>query len=141
MYRRGRRVDPYFEPSEKLYRRCQVGHVVAGRILPQAFRSPDFSVNRGKYSEPEDVLIPSYERWGIVGFQVKDVPSRVFSGGGAQFEFRVDHDPEENNYSHSEVRTYKNGRFDPKLKVARTVKKEFRQRLSDRAIVLKTPKL
>ena len=117
MYRRGRPVDPLFEPSENLYRRCQADQIV-GRILPQAFRSPSFSVNRGKYSEPQDVLIPSYERWGVAGFQVKDVPSRIVSSGGTQFEFRIDHIPEEDNYSHSEVRTYKNGRFDPKLKVA-----------------------
>ena len=94
MYRRGRPVDPLFEPSENLYRRCQADQIVGGRILPQAFRSPDFSVNRGKYSEPEDVLIPSYERWGsIASFQVKDVPSRISSGGGTEFDFRVDHVP------------------------------------------------
>ncbi len=141
MYREGRPVDPRFEPSEKLYRRCRADHIVGGRILPQEFRSPDFSVNRGKYSEPEDALIPPYQRCVISSFQVKDVPSRILSSGGAEFDFRVAHDPEEDNYSHSEVRTYKNGRFDPKLKVARTVKKEFRQRLSDRAIVLKPPEL
>ena len=61
------------------------------------------------------MLIASYERFGIVSFQVKDVPPRIFSGGATEFEFGVTHDPEEDNYSHSEVRTYKNGKFDPKL--------------------------
>ena len=146
MYRRGRPVDSHFEPTEKLYRRCQGDHIVGDRVLPQAFRAPDFSVNRGKYSQPEDVLMPSYERWGVVSFQVKDVPARILSAGGAKFEFGIVHDPEEDNYSHSEVRAYKNGGadpklFDPKLKLARTAKKEFRQRPSDAAGVLKPPEL
>ncbi len=68
MYRRGRPVDSHFEPTEKLYRHCQGDHIVGDRVLPQAFRAPDFSVNRGKYSQPEDVLMPSYERWGVVSF-------------------------------------------------------------------------
>ncbi len=72
---------------------------------------------------------------------MKDIPARILSAGGAKFEFGIVHDPEEDNYSHSEVRAYKNGGADPKLKLARTAKKEFRQRLSDASGVLKPPEL
>jgi hypothetical protein len=47
--------------------------------------------------------------------------------------------PEEENYAHSEVRAYKHGKYDRKLKVHEVVKKQFRQILSDSAILLKEP--
>ena len=94
-------------------------------------------MNRGKYSEPEDVLIPSFERWGIASFQVRDIPRELVSGGGLKFEYRVAHIPKEDNYAHSEVRAHKNGKYDPGMKVSLTVKKQFRQLLSDRAVLVK----
>ena len=139
MYRAGRPEDPDFEPHERLFYRCLKIHVESGRVLPAAFRSPDFSVNREKYSEPEDVLVPSYESWGVAGFEVSVIPSEMSSPGGVRYQFRVDHVPEEDNYSHSEVRAYKVGVYNRKLKVHDIVKKQFRQILSDSARVIKEP--
>lgn len=74
MFRRDRPADENFDRAEKLYYRCQDQHVYGQRLLPQAIRFPNFSVNRSKYSEPEDVLIPSYQDWGISTFSVGDLP-------------------------------------------------------------------
>ena len=43
---------------------------------------PDASVNRGKYSEPEDVLIPGWLGWGIAAFTVVEIPAQLVSEGG-----------------------------------------------------------
>jgi hypothetical protein len=139
MYRAGRPADPHFEPDERLFHRCLKVHLEFGRVLPAAFRSPDFSVNRSKYSEPVDVLVPVYRRWGIACFEVAVIPSEMSSPGGVSYQFQVDHIPEEDNYAHSEVRTYKSGKHSRKLKVHDVVKKQFRQILSDSAILLKDP--
>lgn len=98
---------------------------------------PDFSVNRGKYSEPKDVLIPSWPNFGIVAFRVGDVPPSV-SSSGITYDFKVEHVPCECNYSHSEVRTYKDGKRPRKVN-NQIVKKKFRQILSERTKILREP--
>jgi hypothetical protein len=139
MYRQDRLVDPEFAPSEDLYYRCQAQHVAESRLLPTALRFPDFSVNRAKYSLPEDVLIPDYQTWGIAAFQVKDIPPDQKSDASTTYTWGVIHDPNVDNYAHSEIRTYKNGYYAKNLDVSKTVKKAFRQILSDRARIIKQP--
>ena len=111
LLQQGRAIDPEFAPGESLYLRYSP-QIEATEDLPasaMAIRFPDFSVNRGKYSEPEDVLIPNWPDFGIAAFRVRDVPTSV-SGRGIVYEFKVEHDPLELNYAHSEVRTYKDGK-------------------------------
>jgi hypothetical protein len=140
MFRKDRPVDIEFDPSEDLYYRCRVEHVAGDRLLPQAIRFPDFSVNRSKYSEPEDVLIPAYSNWGISAFKVGDLPPEQQTDSTTPvYSWQVVHDPIEDNYSHSEVRSYKNGTYSKTLDVPKTMKKFFRQVLSDRAHIIKTP--
>jgi hypothetical protein len=141
MYRKGRSVDPEFEPSEDLYYRCQSQHVAESRLLPTALRFPDFSVNRAKYSLPEDVLIPDYQTWGIAAFKVEDIPSGRTSDINTTYTWQVVHDPNEDNYAHSEVRTYKNKYYAKNLDVSKIIKKEFRQIVSDRARIIKQPEV
>lgn len=111
------------------------------RLLPTGIKFPDWSVNRSKYSEPDDVLIPSYLDWGIAEFQVESVPKKMESPGNVVFEFKVEHDPVDDNYSHSEVRTYKEGTHHKNIDVNKTVKKQFRQMLSDRTRLIRSPKI
>lgn len=143
MFRRGRPVDPVFDAEETLYRRCLPGEVQGQRLLPAAIKFPGWSVNREKYSDPDDVLIPNYQEYGVAGFRVKDIPESLRSPapGNVLFEFGVEHVPEEDNYAHSEIRTYKDGHYDPSLskKINAQVKKEFRQLLSDRTFVIRHP--
>lgn len=60
MARRGRPVDLNFLADEMLYLRCansSLNPAHPSRLFPDQIRFyPDQSVNRGKYSEPEDVL-------------------------------------------------------------------------------------
>jgi hypothetical protein len=147
LYRRGRSDDQEFEPSEELYHRCTEGSTYEDpvqpnlwRLKPSALRSPDFSVNRQKYSQPEDVLLPNYQGWGVVSFTVGDVPASIASQGQVVFDFRVEHVPDEDNYAHSEVRTFRGGqRVLASSKVPETVKSLFRQRLSERTRVIIHP--
>lgn len=140
MFRRGRPADENFGREEKLYYRCQAQHVDGQRLLPQAIRFPNFSVNRSKYSEPEDVLIPSYQDWGISMFSVGDIPEPESTDENTHYSWRVTHDPLEDNYAHSEVRTFKNNIYTDKLQVPKTIKKKFRQILSERITIIHQPK-
>jgi hypothetical protein len=101
----------------------------------------DLSCNREKYSEPEDVLWPDFLDWLILEFFVRDVPSTVppkYPSAEA-FAFRVEHDPQPENYAHTEVRTYKNGVFHRKnSEPNQTIKTWFRTELSLRTRLLPT---
>ena len=141
MFRRNRPIDENFDLEEELYYRCQAQHVDEQRLLPGAIRFPNFSVNRSKYSEPEDVLIPSYQDWGIATFRVGNLPEPELTDDTTEYEWRVVHDPLEDNYAHSEVRTFKNSVYSENLKVPSTIKKKFRQILSERIIVTHHPKI
>lgn len=137
LLRRGRPVDPEFAPSERLFRAiARRDFTENGGLLPTAFEFPDFSVNREKYSEPADVLL-SRPTHGVAAFEVQDLPGELQNPDGA-YQFKVEHAPEEDNYSHSEVRTYKDGRRYPK-KPPRTLRTLFRLQLSARARLLKEP--
>jgi hypothetical protein len=67
------------------------------------------SVNREKYSEPEDARRGYDEAdWGVVAFTVADIPPRVDWAHMAQtYRLRPRHVPEPGNYSHSEVRIWR----------------------------------
>ncbi|MTJ22697.1 hypothetical protein FJR06_15770 [Dolichospermum sp. UHCC 0352] len=137
MYRMSHPVDMSFDENEKLYNRCQKEHINGERLLPTGIKFPDWSVNREKYSDPEDVLVPNFFDWGIAQFKVSDVPEQIESPGNIKYDFRVEHDPTEDNYAHSEVRTYKDGNHSKKLEVNKTVKKLFRQMLSEKTVIIK----
>src|SRR5687767_14248952 len=81
MYRRQRPIDPLLPPHERLFMRCPREWVDADRIKPAYIHFPDQSVNRAKYSRPQDVLLPDgtaqskdWLFWGVAAFQVADVP-------------------------------------------------------------------
>ena len=147
MHRNGREPVPHFAPDELLYMRVQPDHVNSeGKPLPFAFRLPSQSVNRSKYSEPEWVLIPSYQEWGICSFERRDVPEELRSNQpppdqSAEYRLAVEHHPLDDNYSHSEIRAYRKAQieFNDDLRVVPKVKQQFRMLLSDRATILKFP--
>ena len=82
-----------------------------------AVRYPNTSVNRAMTSQPRSVCIgdrSGWEPWKII---VNDMPgpfdfvreSKPHKGQTDRYSFRAEHDPEPNNESHCEVRTYRNG--------------------------------
>jgi len=82
--------------------------------------------------------LPSYHNWGIAVFLVKDVPPKL-TDNGSYCDFRVEHVPEPENYSHTEVLSYPNGSDQPKKPSNKKIKKQIRQMISDRAQIVKYP--
>ena len=142
MYRRGRPVDPNFSPEEILNMRCTKDTVDGSRLLPTGIdlRFPAFSVNRGKYSKPKDVLLPNWPNFGIVGFKYKNIFYKISTDPNTEYTTSVSHVPMEENYSHSEVRTKKNGVYDEGRKIqSYTVKKGIRMYIASVSSVIKKP--
>lgn len=137
LLRQGRQPDPRFLPSERLFRRIHPDHLEGGQVLSAAIPFPDFSVNREKYSIPEDVLL-DHTGFGILAFQVRDVPPRLDGADDREFTFKVEHVPEEENYAHSEVRTYCDGER-TSAKPPKALRAEFRLRLCAAGRVLVRP--
>ncbi len=139
LMRRRRPDDPVFDRGEQLFRRLSLGDVdAAGHVEPSSLQSPDFSVNRGKYSEPDDVVL-LHPKCGIGQFVVADVPESLRSGEGVEFQFSVEHAPMDDNYSHSEIRSYNHGiRLAPK-KPAKSIRTLFRLALVSRMKIMRAP--
>ncbi len=141
LLRKGRPACQRFEPDERLFHRILKEHVVDDRVDSPGVRFPCFSVNREKFSLPEDVLRPSYPDHGICAFRVADVPKgpRRPTPSPYTYTFDVVHAPEEENYAHSEVRASRDGEYDPSLHVPNLVKKRFRMVLGQRMVVIRRP--
>lgn len=132
MLRAGRQPNQQFNPEEKLYRRCTKDEIKGTHLEPAKISFRDWSVNRhGEDGEPADVLIPTpedaasgkdYTGWGVVSFQVKDIPTGFQGASGSHFEFRPEHVPLEFNFAHSEIRTFKNNTHDNKYSFSKTDK-------------------
>ncbi len=146
----GRSPVEEFEPNEPLYFRFDPKHFSDENWLPvAAIRFPDFSVNRGEFSEPADVLFPYWTDWGVAEFQVQAIPLSLVSGDGREFEFKIKHDPIDinhpyynhphqqfENYAHSEVRVFENGEHLKKKPPPEFVKKQFRMKMSDKTKIV-----
>lgn len=106
MFRNGRAEDQNFGKDELLYRRFLSEHLVNGKVLDACFRFPRPSVNRSKYSEPEDALFSedgSLDRFGVLEFRVDIVSVRLTDDSGTAFVFFPCHVPLDRNFSHSEI--------------------------------------
>ena len=72
--------------------------------------------------------------------QISDLPPDIASPGGVSFSFTAEHDPLEDNYSHSELRVYKNGiREQAKKKINSQVKKKYRTDMAFRTRLVVRP--
>jgi hypothetical protein len=135
MYRRGRPEVQNFAPEEILYLRCKSTDFEDGFLAPAAIKTNQ-SLNRGCFSEPEDLLFHeegAYDAYGVVAFEVRDIPLEVLGDQGSASRFFAHHDPLEKNYSHSEIRSDRipasvNGPREPSA----SVKTKFRILLSAR---------
>lgn len=150
MLKRGRGVDNRFRFWHQLYRRCKSEDLIGDRLSPASIRYDNQSVNWSKYSKPWDVVF-DYPRHGIVHFLVGDLPTELpkhnpSAGKAKLHSFFPAHVPEEENYAHSEIWTYKHESNEQKIriekpKLSETVKKEFRQIMSDRGVVILRPEM
>ena len=112
-----------------------------GRLNPARLRPLDISVNWSKYSKPWDVIF-DHPGCGIARLLVKDVckllPVQEIANQTLKLvKYYVAHVPEDLNYSHSEIKVKKDEVVLVKSsQISDTAKKEFKQILSDRAIIL-----
>ncbi len=136
MLRQGRPVEPDFETDEDLYIRFL--SVVGKKVDISNIRCPNQSVNRSNYSEPEWVLLPNYRHFGHGVFKVADIPTPIDRPDADPYEFIVDHDPQDNNYSHCEIRAHVNGVRRNRI-TNRSVKLKFRMHLSQKIRILSFP--
>lgn len=138
-----RGVDCSFHWYHLLYQRCELEAIIGDRLNPNSIRYADPSVNWSKYSKPWDVIF-EYPGRGIVQFMVgrlpRDIPQEIPQGERSELHTcRPQHVPLPENYSHSEIWTYKpSGRIKGRS-LGALAKKEFRQILSDRGVILHKP--
>ncbi len=138
MYQRGRVEDLQFDPGELLYRRYKREHWIDGTFSNTGFRFPRQSVNRQKYSEPEDVLfLPDGTfdaEMGVLEFAVRDIPSTL-QHEGPTFVFFPKHAPLPENFSHSELWCDRAERTGEYVEPNTTVKKLLRAKLSQHVAI------
>jgi len=136
--RNGRPEDQEFLPEERLFRRYRREDYLGNQFSGLGFAFPKQSVNRGKYSNPEDVLFSNtdeFEGWGVLYFRAQDLPLR-FPPDVAQYTFYPRHVPDDEMYPHSEVwcdRLPQTGAYvEP---ASKSVRKLFRAFMSQRVRV------
>jgi len=144
MTRQGRPVDQNFRQHDLLYHRCVKDDVLDGRMIASRIRIENPSVNWSKYSKPWDVVF-DYPGCGIVRFVVRDLPYELPEGndipkGTKTRWFQPSHEPEELNYSHSEIATFSDGERMLKPSHGKIVKKQFQMKLHSHSLVILDPK-
>lgn len=105
MMRNGRPGDQQFSPGELMYRRYVQEDFDGDCLKPARFSIPP-SLNREKYSHPEDVIFSEMgelDQHGVLECSVEGLSVTVFDDHHMEYIFVPVHLPEENNYSHSEM--------------------------------------
>src|SRR5947208_17183332 len=104
MFQRGRLEDPIFEPEECLYRRVPHELWDDDYVNLDAIELPDMSVNREKYGPPQWVrlLNDEFHDWGVIGFQVREIPAELQHLGVQIYRFKPKHVPQKRHFPHSE---------------------------------------
>lgn len=117
MLRLERKEDPHFSPNEWLYRRVPHEFWDEPRISLDAIGLPDMSVGRGNYGWPVWLRVNDehpeddrFEDWGVVGFQVGDIPTPLQHEGVFLWTFAATHVPQKRNYPHTEVRCFEDSK-------------------------------
>ena len=143
-------VDAHFVKTEYLYRRVPLDYWAdAGDDLDvNAVELPDMSCGRSKYGHPEWLRLDVRDNgvyifrdgWGVIGFQIGDVPPERWDDGILRFTFSIVHEPDEWNYPHSEIRAFDGGvRIDVVEKLPELMHLEWRELLLREARVFLKP--
>ncbi len=142
----GRPPNDHFEPDEALFVRFNASYLDEAKakifgIETFIIYKVDQSTNRSfPDGEPEDVLLPAYSDWGIASFNVSEIPPPHTIVTGQRFEFRIRHDPVEDNYYHSVIEVFHSG--DPVVlnheKVDKRARSYLRLELNKKTKVLKS---
>ena len=116
--------------------------MIGDRLLGPTIPYDNMSTNWSKYSRPWDVIF-DFPNYGIARLRVGDLPDNlpIAQPPGTPVlphAFRPEHVPCPENYSHTEIWIYRANQRVRTLS-ANTVKKEFRQIISDRSFVILPP--
>jgi len=127
-----RPADSEIPPDEWLYHRVRHQKVDGDRVLPAAVRLPSCSVNRAKYSDPEDVIVPQRpECNGVAEVQAGNMPEPITRPQGPSFHFQTADCPREGNDAHAEIRLRRGADpYSPRLKIPSTIKSRARSLLA-----------
>lgn len=149
LLRNGRPEDQAFDASELLYRRLPAGTDVSNGIEGECIGFSKnaqtgeigCSLNRAKYSVPRDAFRPfdRHEKMGLAKFESGSVVPDVIDEGNNTFTFMVVHDPQDDNYSHSEIRAYRSDNLDKSVEPSRTARRVFRQKMAEKLSLCITP--
>ena len=139
MYQHSRPEDQEFGLEELLYRRYLQAHWIEGHFSDIGFKFPRQSLNRQKYSEPEDVLLSDegtyHVGYGVLEFLVRDIPTRLQEPETRMFVFFPKHVPGALNYAHSELWCDTEQRTGSYVPPSATIKKLLRAKLSQRVSI------
>ena len=142
-----RSTDNAFRWYHALYQRCSKEDMDGDRLNPNRIKYENASVNWAKYSRPWDVIF-DYPGCGFVQFIVlalpkgipRDIPPDTAPNNKPEPHWcKPAHVPEPDNYSHSEIWTFKPAGRVASGKLGSLAKKEFRQILSDHGVLLQEP--
>jgi hypothetical protein len=109
MHQDGQTAVDAFDPDELLYRRYSLVHIVNGQVAPQSISFPKPSLNRSRFSRPEDVLHvdccngKELTGWGVLESNASDLRVSAESGDSRTFTLYPKHVPEPTCYAHSEL--------------------------------------
>lgn len=144
MVKGDRGIDIRFLGEDFLFHRCTTEDMLGDRLNPARIRYDRTSCNWSRYSKPWDVIF-DYPQQGIVRFIVrhlpKQLPSQKPDKNAKEYSFLPLHAPEELNYAHCEIRTFKGSELQEKSSLPQVVKKEFKTIMSDRCFVLRWPQV
>ena len=131
---------PFDDSDELLFIRMTADQVDGEHAIPAVVDLPDWSANRERFSEPDDVLLGYPDHTHIGQFRVGDIPPKIDPDPPSHpkqpaadpWEFWAEHDPLPDNDAHSEVRMRKEGEqyFRGKKIGSRPYKKKVRTELS-----------
>jgi len=137
MIRNERPVIAHFAPEELLFLRYGVDDFVNGQLAVGAIKFPKQSVNRGCFSEPEDVLYHDegkYNGLGAVEFSVEDIPPTITGDQGSTYRFFAHHEPRDDNYGHSEIWSARPRAEEEYREPSKSTKLQFRMQLCKRIL-------
>jgi hypothetical protein len=147
LHRNGRPIDNNFLPFHCVYFRFTTEDILGTHLIPGRIPYFDVSVNWSKYSCPLDVII-RYSACGIARLFVFCLPVivpielRNKKRDIYHHKFCFEHDPEDDNYSHSQITSFKGSeRILRSSSISATAKKEIRQLISDRSFIILYPKV
>jgi hypothetical protein len=137
MIRNGRPALTHFAPDELLFLRYGVDDFVNGQLAAAAIHFPKQSVNRGRFSEPGDVLFHNdgkYDGLGAVEFDVADIPATITGDQGSTYRFFMHHEPLDDNYGHSEIWSARPRAEEEYREPSKSTKLQFRMQLCKRIL-------